>query len=112
MTLAFPLRTSGPRRQAVFARQFSPGSFHLAAYAMPAPTKVETTRPPLFPAVAPAILALADGTVFRGRSIGARSTSVGEVVFNTSMTGYQEILTDPDRKSTRLNSSHLGISYA
>ena len=61
---------------------------------MPAPTPVET-RPPLFPAVAPAILALADGTVFRGRSIGAASTSVGEVVFNTSMTGYQEILTDP-----------------
>ena len=62
---------------------------------MPAPTTVETTRPPLFPAIAPAILALADGTVFRGRSIGAQGTSVGEVVFNTAMTGYQEILTDP-----------------
>jgi carbamoyl-phosphate synthase small subunit len=43
----------------------------------------------------PAILALADGTVFRGRSIGAHGASAGEVVFNTSMTGYQEILTDP-----------------
>jgi carbamoyl-phosphate synthase small subunit len=43
----------------------------------------------------PAILALADGTVFRGRAIGAESTSAGEVVFNTAMTGYQEILTDP-----------------
>ena len=43
----------------------------------------------------PAILALADGTVFRGRSIGAESPSAGEVVFNTAMTGYQEILTDP-----------------
>ncbi|HEY4001885.1 MAG TPA: carbamoyl-phosphate synthase domain-containing protein, partial [Candidatus Xenobia bacterium] len=40
-------------------------------------------------------LALADGTVFRGRSIGHPGTTVGEVVFNTSMTGYQEILTDP-----------------
>jgi carbamoyl-phosphate synthase small subunit len=43
----------------------------------------------------PAILALADGTIFRGRSIGADGASVGEVVFNTAMTGYQEILTDP-----------------
>ncbi len=43
----------------------------------------------------PAILALADGTVFRGRSIGAAAASAGEVVFNTAMTGYQEILTDP-----------------
>jgi len=43
----------------------------------------------------PAVLVLADGTVFRGRSIGARGAAVGEVVFNTAMTGYQEILTDP-----------------
>ena len=43
----------------------------------------------------PAVLALADGTVFRGRAIGAAGVAVGEVVFNTSMTGYQEILTDP-----------------
>lgn len=42
-----------------------------------------------------ALLALADGRVFRGRAFGARATAVGEVVFNTSMTGYQEILTDP-----------------
>jgi carbamoyl-phosphate synthase small subunit len=46
-------------------------------------------------AYVPAILALADGTVFRGRAIGADSPSAGEVVFNTAMTGYQEILTDP-----------------
>ena len=45
--------------------------------------------------VIPALLALEDGSVFRGRSIGAEGTSVGEVVFNTAMTGYQEILTDP-----------------
>ncbi len=43
----------------------------------------------------PAILALADGTIFRGYSIGASGETTGEVVFNTSMTGYQEILTDP-----------------
>src|SRR5262249_35739500 len=42
-----------------------------------------------------AILARADGTVFRGRAFGAVGESVGELVFNTSMTGYQEILTDP-----------------
>ena len=43
----------------------------------------------------PAILALADGSCFLGQSIGATGTTTGEVVFNTSMTGYQEILTDP-----------------
>ena len=47
------------------------------------------------PAPVPAILALADGTLFRGRSIGAQGASAGEVVFNTAMTGYEEILTDP-----------------
>jgi carbamoyl-phosphate synthase small subunit len=45
-----------------------------------------------------AILALEDGTVFRGRAFGASSTALGEVCFNTSMTGYQEILTDPSYK--------------
>ena len=49
----------------------------------------------LFAARTPALLALADGTVFRGVAIGALGTTVGEVVFNTAMTGYQEILTDP-----------------
>src|SRR5882724_5020300 len=43
----------------------------------------------------PAILVLKDGTVFRGRSIGCNGLAAGEVVFNTAMTGYQEILTDP-----------------
>src|SRR5688500_163074 len=47
---------------------------------------------------APAKLALEDGTVFTGRAFGAPGTSEGEVVFNTSMTGYQEILTDPSYK--------------
>ncbi|HMM54715.1 MAG TPA: glutamine-hydrolyzing carbamoyl-phosphate synthase small subunit [Candidatus Desulfobacillus sp.] len=58
----------------------------------------------------PAILALADGTVFRGIGIGASGTSVGEVVFNTAMTGYQEILTDPSysRQIVTLTYPHIG----
>ena len=43
----------------------------------------------------PALLALEDGSVFYGQSIGIEGSTVGEVVFNTAMTGYQEILTDP-----------------
>ncbi len=49
----------------------------------------------LFPPTTPSLLALADGTVFHGRAIGALGSTTGEVVFNTAMTGYQEILTDP-----------------
>jgi carbamoyl-phosphate synthase small subunit len=57
-----------------------------------------------------AILALADGTVFRGIGIGAIGNSVGEVVFNTAMTGYQEILTDPSycRQIVTLTYPHIG----
>ena len=57
-----------------------------------------------------AVLALADGTVFRGRSIGARGSAVGEVVFNTAITGYQEILTDPSycRQIVMLTYPHIG----
>jgi len=51
--------------------------------------------PALFAPTTPALLALADGTVFHGRAIGALGSAIGEVVFNTAMTGYQEILTDP-----------------
>ena len=43
----------------------------------------------------PAVLVLADGSVFKGNGVGASGSTVGEVVFNTAMTGYQEILTDP-----------------
>ena len=50
---------------------------------------------PVLPQPPQALLALADGTVFRGTSIGAAGHTVGEVVFNTALTGYQEILTDP-----------------
>ncbi len=58
----------------------------------------------------PAVLALEDGTVFRGVSIGAAGTSTGEVVFNTAMTGYQEILTDPSysRQIVTLTYPHIG----
>jgi carbamoyl-phosphate synthase small subunit len=59
---------------------------------------------------AQSILALADGTVFRGVSIGAAGHTVGEVVFNTAMTGYQEILTDPSycRQIVTLTYPHIG----
>lgn len=58
----------------------------------------------------PALLVLADGTVFRGVSIGADGLTSGEVVFNTSMTGYQEILTDPSycRQIVTLTYPHIG----
>jgi carbamoyl-phosphate synthase small subunit len=57
-----------------------------------------------------AVLVLADGTVFRGRSMGASGASVGEVVFNTAMSGYQEILTDPSycRQIVTLTYPHIG----
>lgn len=57
-----------------------------------------------------AVLALEDGTVFSGRSIGARGNTTGEVVFNTAMTGYQEILTDPSysRQLVTLTYPHIG----
>ena len=58
----------------------------------------------------PAILALADGTIFHGTSIGADGCTVGEVVFNTAMTGYQEILTDPSyaQQMVTLTYPHIG----
>ena len=62
------------------------------------------------PQAEPAILVLADGTVFHGRSIGAAGLSAGEVVFNTAMSGYQEILTDPSycRQIVTLTCAHIG----
>ncbi len=62
------------------------------------------------PQTNPAILVLADGTVFRGVAIGAVGSSAGEVVFNTSMTGYQEILTDPSycKQIVTLTCPHIG----
>ena len=58
----------------------------------------------------PAVLALADGSVFRGRSIGIEGSTTGEVVFNTAMTGYQEILSDPSycRQIVTLTYPHIG----
>jgi carbamoyl-phosphate synthase small subunit len=66
--------------------------------------------PQALPAMQPAILVLADGTVFKGISIGASGHTVGEVVFNTSMTGYQEILTDPSytEQIVTLTYPHIG----
>ena len=59
---------------------------------------------------ASAVLALADGTIFRGQSIGAKGNTTGEVVFNTALTGYQEILTDPSyaRQIVTLTYPHIG----
>ncbi|MGI4812412.1 MAG: glutamine-hydrolyzing carbamoyl-phosphate synthase small subunit [Janthinobacterium lividum] len=64
----------------------------------------------MLPSFSPALLALADGTVFNGHSIGAAGHSTGEVVFNTAMTGYQEILTDPSyaRQFVTLTYPHIG----
>ncbi|TMS58951.1 glutamine-hydrolyzing carbamoyl-phosphate synthase small subunit [Imbroritus primus] len=64
----------------------------------------------MLPSLPPAILALADGTVFRGYSIGASGHTIGEVVFNTALTGYQEILTDPSysRQIVTLTYPHIG----
>jgi carbamoyl-phosphate synthase small subunit len=66
--------------------------------------------PSFFGPVVPAILALADGSVFQGFSIGAAGHTIGEVVFNTAMTGYQEILTDPSysRQIVTLTYPHIG----
>jgi carbamoyl-phosphate synthase small subunit len=72
--------------------------------------RIETERP----LSNPAILVLEDGSVFRGESIGAPGLSVGEVVFNTAMTGYQEILTDPSylRQIVTLTYPHIGNTGA
>jgi carbamoyl-phosphate synthase small subunit len=64
----------------------------------------------LLPVLPPAVLALADGTTFQGTSIGAAGRTSGEVVFNTALTGYQEILTDPSycRQIVTLTYPHIG----
>ena len=64
----------------------------------------------MLPVLPPALLTLADGTVFQGISIGAAGHTVGEVVFNTALTGYQEILTDPSycRQIVTLTYPHIG----
>jgi len=64
--------------------------------------------------IAPAVLALSDGSIFRGQSIGAAGNTTGEVVFNTAITGYQEILTDPSyaRQMVTLTYPHIGNTGA
>src|SRR4051812_37122884 len=66
--------------------------------------------PSLLPSLPAALLALADGTTFVGTSVGAAGQTVGEVVFNTALTGYQEILTDPSycRQIVTLTYPHIG----
>ncbi|NDC66549.1 MAG: carbamoyl-phosphate synthase small subunit, partial [Burkholderiaceae bacterium] len=65
---------------------------------------------PLLPSFPPAVLALADGSIFSGQSIGAPGETSGEVVFNTALTGYQEIITDPSyaRQLVTLTYPHIG----
>jgi carbamoyl-phosphate synthase small subunit len=65
---------------------------------------------PLLPSFPPAVLALADGTLFHGYSIGAAGQTSGEIVFNTALTGYQEIITDPSycRQIVTLTYPHIG----
>ena len=64
----------------------------------------------MLPVLPPAVLALAAGSLFRGTSIGAPGLTVGEVVFNTALTGYQEILTYPSycRQIVTLTYPHIG----
>jgi carbamoyl-phosphate synthase small subunit len=74
-------------------------------------SSVSGSRPGMADLNAPeALLVLADGTVFRGEGFGARGTAVGEVVFNTAMTGYQEVLTDPSyhRQLVAMTYPHQG----
>jgi len=77
---------------------------------MRARTPGRITTAEAMPVTQPAILALEDGTVFEGDSVGAPGLAVGEVVFNTAMTGYQEILTDPSyaRQIVTLTYPHIG----
>ncbi len=72
--------------------------------------EVSLSAPQPFQELQPAILVLADGSVFRGTSIGCDGHAVGEVVFNTAMTGYQEILTDPSyaKQMVTLTYPHIG----
>ena len=64
----------------------------------------------MLPDLPSALLVLADGTVFQGSSVGADGHAVGEVVFNTALTGYQEILTDPSyaQQLVTLTYPHIG----
>ena len=87
---------------------------------MYAPRGEHTTHPHLFTGLGrlegrtrvtvTAVLALEDGTIFNGQSIGAKGNTTGEVVFNTALTGYQEILSDPSysRQIVTLTYPHIG----
>jgi carbamoyl-phosphate synthase small subunit len=102
------------RRQVVHAGHAHPAGKHdiqnaQQRHLVPNPNS-EPLSVHLFSTLPEAVLALADGTVLRGQSIGAPGQTVGEVVFNTSMTGYQEILTDPSycQQIVTLTYPHIG----
>src|SRR5690606_36161306 len=71
---------------------------------------MSTGESPMASLKKPALLVLADGSIFRGTAIGAEGLAVGEVVFNTAMTGYQEVLSDPSyaRQIVTLTYPHIG----
>src|SRR5690348_453003 len=109
----FPVCTSNAREQ--LRGQSKKSAFcsdpeRLDSSRMNAPEYTAATARALFPAQPQALLALADGTVFRGRATGAFGYATGEVVFNTAMTGYQEILTDPSyaQQIVTLTYPHIG----
>src|SRR4030095_1237528 len=89
-------RRAGPAR--------SSGIFHSRAIGMSAPQATDHTHAPT------ALLILGDGTVLKGRGLGAEGKAVGEVCFNTSMTGYQEIMTNPSYAGQIINFTfpHIG----
>ena len=100
---------SGERSLVRASRRYTP------AVCLPAQVREETAHPELrplslLPAQSSALLALADGSHFIGSSVGAVGRTVGEVVFNTAMSGYQEILTDPSyrRQLVTLTCPHVG----
>ena len=101
-TRAFPLRTSGPVRNRSGARLKLNAIRHVRR-----PDRLPFRPRRAFPATTPAILALADGTVFRGHAIGATGYATGEVVFNTAMTGLPG---DPDRPVVRRPDRHADLS--
>ena len=94
----------------LFCGQFLPSQSEKASYKRAEATLNTVASPAVASEETAAILALADGTIFRGISIGAIGHRVGEVVFNTAMTGYQEILTDPSyaKQLVTLTYPHIG----
>ncbi len=107
------LARTGPRRynsRSPVTHRHGPEKCRVRGFLQPQVREQGSSHPKANPVTQPAILVLEDGTVFEGESVGASGLSVGEVVFNTAMTGYQEILTDPSyaRQLVTLTYPHIG----